>query len=50
VVCERTSVFGQPPENALLVAMQCPTAPAPRLAVELGAGAQSLALGAALPS
>jgi hypothetical protein len=50
VVCEHTSVLGQPPEETLLVALQCPTAPAPRLAVELGAGAQSVPLGAALPS
>ncbi len=48
VVCERTVMFGQGPDNAPLVVVDCPTAPASRLAVELGAGVQTISLPATL--
>jgi hypothetical protein len=50
VVCERTAMFGPAPDASPLVVLDCPTAPAAHLAVELGAGAQPIALRAALPA
>ncbi|HZD69496.1 MAG TPA: hypothetical protein VFA45_11460, partial [Actinomycetes bacterium] len=48
VVCERTVRFGQSPDGESLVVIDCPVAPAARLAVELGAGAQTIPLHATL--
>jgi len=42
VVCDRTTMFGESPDSVPLVVVDCPAAPAPRLAVELGAGAQNV--------
>jgi hypothetical protein len=50
VVCERTSMLGQGPDGAPLVTVGCPTTPAPRLALELGAGVRTTPLRATLPA
>jgi len=48
-VCERTRMFGEGPESAPLVVVDCPTAPAARLAVEVGAGVRTVPFLATLP-
>jgi hypothetical protein len=50
VVCERTAMLGQGPDGAPVVAVACPTTPAPKLAIELGAGVQTAPLRATLPA
>jgi hypothetical protein len=50
VVCDRTTMFGESPDSAPLVVVDCPTAPVPRLAVEFGAGVQDVPFGVTLPA
>jgi len=42
-------MFGEGPESAPLVVVDCPTAPAARLAVEVGAGVRTVPFLATLP-
>jgi hypothetical protein len=50
VLCEHTTLFGQGPDSEPLVVVDCPAAPAARLAIELGAGTQTLSLPVTLTS
>jgi hypothetical protein len=50
VLCEQTTLFGQGPDSDPLVVVDCPAAPVAKLAVELGAGTQTLSLPVTLTS
>jgi hypothetical protein len=50
-LCERTSIFGEGrPDSAPMVVVDCSTAPVTQLAVELGAGIQTVPFLASLPA
>jgi hypothetical protein len=48
VVCDRTTMLGGGSDDTSLLTVACPTAPAAKLALELGAGAETTALRATL--
>jgi hypothetical protein len=50
VVCERTTMLGGGADGIPLLTVACPTAPAAKLALELGAGAEATQLRARLPA